>query len=387
MKFRDHLISRGWKPYESDPCIFSRHTPQYGHEFVGIYVDDCIHLCSSAATHKDFLKTCNEDFPTTSQGPLHWILGIHITRNKSSRTLCLHQTQAIISYLDEHGLTELRPRDHPMPAGWKYGDEPVYTDPDLITQYRSQVGSLNFFSQATRPDISFAVSILCRHLSTPNAACFRALKHLNSYLAHTPHLGLVYTSSNTKELSISHITTDKTPTTSDPIKLKAYCDANWGGESVDNAKSTSGNLIYFGDNLISWSSKLQSTIALSSAEAEHNSAFNAARTIVYFRQFLQELGMKQNSSTVIHEDNQACIAQSKNPVNHQRNRHVLLRYHYLRDIVDQGHATLQYIKTKDQLADVMTKALPSPTFNHFLPSLVNKSPLISSSTTSSPASN
>ena len=97
--------------------------------------------------------------------------------------------------------------------------------------------------------------------------------------------------------------------------------------------------------------------------------------------------MKQNSSTVIHEDNQACIAQSKNPVNHQRNRHVLLRYHYLRDIVDQGHATLQYIKTKDQLADVMTKALPSPTFNHFLPSLVNKSPLISSSTTSSPASN
>ena len=91
---------------------------------------------------------------------------------------------------------------------------------------------------------------------------------------------------------MEHITTDIAPDKESSVKLNAFCDANWGGETNVSAKSTSGNLIYFGSDLISWSSKLQSTIALSTAEAEHISAFTTAQTVIYFRQFLE----RKNSS-------------------------------------------------------------------------------------------
>ena len=205
-----------------------------------------------------------------------------------------------------------------MAPNWKYDSEPATLDEKLHSMYRSQIGSLNYFAQCTRPDIALAVGMLCRHLHNPNAACFKALKHLNCYLAHTPHLGLVYYScdkqtlraeiyepnTNTKVLKNNNTNTDT------PQTLDAFCDANWGGETVDGAKSTTGTLIYFGGSLISWTSKLQSTVALSTAESEHTAAFDTSRTVLYFRQFLEELGLKQDAPTTIFEDNTACIALS-----------------------------------------------------------------------------
>jgi hypothetical protein len=153
--------------------------------------------------------------------------------------------------------------------------------------------------------------MLCRHLHDPNESCFRALRHLNAYLNHTPHLGLIYHSSNTSSLRLEHYTTDEVPEkqTPSPVSLKAFSDASWGGEAIDKAKSTTGSLIYFGGALIFWTSNLQPVIAQSSAESETVAAFDTARTVIYFRQFLAELGLRQTSSTPIMEDNMAAIAQ------------------------------------------------------------------------------
>ena len=380
-KFREHLLAQGWKPYESDTCIFSRHTKANGHEFIGIYVDDIIHVCSNKAVHQKLHKYCNTAFPTTTQGPLHWVLGIHVTRDRASRTLCLHQTQATVAYLQEWDLLDLPPRNTPLSPTWKYGDLPPIVDPAQIKRYRSQVGSLNYFSQNTRPDIAYATGVLCRHLHNPNENSFIALKHLNSYLAHTPHLGLTYHSNSSDTLRLEEYTTASPPVT--PPTLTAYSDASWGGEPEDDAKSTTGTLIYFGGALIDWTSNLQKVIAQSSSEAEHVAAFDTARTVVYYRQFLEELGLRQTSASIIHEDNTSCIAQSKNPVNTRRVRHMLLKYHYLRDIVGSGQASLQYIKSQDQIADILTKSLAHRDFARLLPHLVRPSPF-TSSTPSSP---
>jgi hypothetical protein len=208
------------------------------------------------------------------------------------------------------------------------------------------------FTQCTRPDITFAVNRLCRHLQAPNTNCFKALDHLIRYLAGNAHLGLVYSGS------------------SNSLKLEAYADASYGSEHALGSRSHSGYIVYLGGAPVDWSSNLQSTVALSSAESEMISAFSASRTIVYFRHLLEEFGHAQSGATVIWEDNEACIAQSKNPVNHKRCKHVLLKYHYLRDLTEASIVKLQYVCTKDQIADLLTKPLPPALFARLVPFLV-----------------
>ena len=161
-------------------------------------------------------------------------------------------------------MRDVKPLPTPMEPQWNYGDEPPVTDLKLHTEFRSKVGSLSYLSQCTRPDIAFAVNKLCRHLHNPNKHCFRALNHLIHYIAGTPTLGIRY-----------HFG-EKTA-----LRLEAYADSSYGGEDDDQAKSHHGYLIYFAGGLIDWSSNLQSTIALSSAEAEHIAAFHASRSVFY----------------------------------------------------------------------------------------------------------
>jgi hypothetical protein len=225
----------------------------------------------------------------------------------------------------------------------------------------------------TRPDIAFAVNKLSRHLNNPNAACFKALNHLIHYLAGTPDLGLTYAFGDSVDLRLATHTIpdeDSPDISQDDFTLQAYSDASYGGESCDKAKSQTGYLIFLGGGLIDWKSSLQKVIALSSAESESNSAFDTARSIVHFRQLLEELGHFQDGATTIWQDNQACIAQSKNPINPAANRHVLIRYHYLRHLTESQIVRLSYINTLDQLADILTKPTDLATFMRLRPYLV-----------------
>jgi hypothetical protein len=345
-KFRKFLFSKGWRQLESDPCIYTRRTSKRGYEIIGLYVDDIIHACNNSQIHKDFLKACNTQFPTTSQGELTWILQMHITRDKSTKTLGLDQTQSILDYIDTLDLPHgYKSYSTPMDDQWNYGDDPVISDKRLHTDYRSQCGSLMYLSMCTRPDITFATHRLCQHLHNPNKQCFKALNRLNCYLASQPHLGLQYI-----------FPSDGT------LRLEAYADSSYGNTIEYKARSQSGSVIYFGGGPIDWTSSLQSVVALSTAEAEFIAAFHTSRTIHHFRQFLDELMFRQTDTTVIWEDNQACIAMSKNPVHSKRNKHMLIKYYYIRDLVEQGVVRLEYIETGDQVADILTKATTAKVF-------------------------
>jgi len=329
-----------------------RHTPRSGLEYVGIYVDDIIHLANKPAAHSNFHTYCNKFFPTTSQGELTWILGMEVKRDKSTRTLSLDQTQAILTFLEQHGMRDVQHVQTPMDSQWKYGDDPVIADPKIHTDYRSKVCTMAYFAQCTRPDIAFAINKLSQHLHNPNKQCIRAMNHLIHYLAGTPHLGLTY-----------HFG-EKTA-----LRLETYADASYGGEDVALARSQHGYLIYFAGGLIDWNSTVQSTTAQSSAEAEYIAAFHCSRSVVYYRQLLEELGHLQGEPTILWEDNEACIAQSKNPVNHKRCKHILLKYHYLRHLTNSNIVRLEYVVTTSQVADILTKPLSPKDFirlNQFL---------------------
>jgi hypothetical protein len=280
---------------------------------------------------------------------------MEVKRDRAARTLTLNQTQATLTFLESCNMRDAKPLPTPMEVNWQYGDEPPVSDPQLHSEFRSKVGSISYLSQCTRPDITFAVSKLCRHLHNPNPSCFRALQHLIQFLAGTPRHGITYSANPATSL----------------LELEAFADSSYGGEDNDQAKSHHGYLIYFAGGIIDWSSNLQSTIALSSAEAEFIAAFHCSRSVIYYRQLLAEFDIPQTKPTILWEDNEACISQSKNPVNHKRCKHILIKYHYLRQLASDNHVLLQYIDTKRQIADALTKPLPKIDFSRLAPFLVS----------------
>ena len=200
--------------------------------------------------------------------------------------------------------------------------------------YRQMVGSLMYAMIGTRPDLATAIGIVCRYLQNPKKIHCELVRHIYRYVRSNLEFKLQYSPSER------------------PLQLVGYADASYAN-GVD-FKSTSGYAYMLGNCLVSWYSGKQSVVAQSSAEAEYYAAVKAANEAIWFQDLLNELGFPQ-SATTIYEDNQACIALSKNPQDHKRTKHIQVKYHVLRNYVKNGQVLLKYCSTKDQLADQFTK--------------------------------
>lgn len=220
--------------------------------------------------------------------------------------------------------------------------------PDKL--YMSIVGSLLYVSVITRPDITYAVQALGRHMQSCGNEHMIAAKRVLRYLQGTKDLGLVYEAGETgSDNGIGQ-----------PCVV-GFSDADWGGD-LDTRRSTTGYLFMIEETrgVVSWGSKLQPTVALSSAEAEYMAACAAVQEAVHLRLLMSDLGFEQREPTVIYEDNQGCIALSDNPVYHRRTKHIDIRYHFIRERVASKEIELKYVPTKYQLADLLTKGLAKP---------------------------
>lgn len=143
--------------------------------------------------------------------------------------------------------------------------------------------------------------------------------------------------------------------------LRGFADADWAGDVITR-KSTSGYVFQIGNSTISWKSKRQSIVALSSTEAEYVSLCSATQEAVWLRVLLDGMGFKQANATTIFEDNQGAIALAKNPAHHSRTKHIDIKYHYIRDAVSTKEIKLKYCPTQEMIADLLTKGLPRPQF-------------------------
>ncbi|CAM8884643.1 unnamed protein product [Rhodiola kirilowii] len=139
------------------------------------------------------------------------------------------------------------------------------------------------------------------------------------------------------------------------LRLEAYTDADYAGCKIDR-KSTSGMTQYLGPCLISWASKKQSSIALSTAEVEYIAAAACCAQLLWIRQQLSDYGVITNCAKILC-DNTSAINISKNPVQFSRTKHIEIRYHFLRDSVEKGTIEMEYCRTEEQIADIFTKAL------------------------------
>jgi len=199
----------------------------------------------------------------------------------------------------------------------------------------------------TRPDIAYAVSVVSRFAAKPTQTHKATVTRIFRYLRKT----------------IDYILVFKGPLAA----LSGYSDSDWAGD-YDTRKSTSGYVFNVGSAVISWSSKLQSTVALSSCEAEYIGQTNATKEAIWLRRLLNEIQPEaayKAQATIIYCDNQGAIALAKNPQFHARTKHIDIQHHFVRDKVTEGAVELQYIGTESQVADGLTKALDKIKFERF----------------------
>ena len=194
----------------------------------------------------------------------------------------------------------------------------------------------------TRPDIAYAVGMVSRYCKEPNATHLTAVKRIFRYLRGTSDLCLKYEKGN------------------DEVVV-GYSDADWAGD-LNDRPSTTGNVFMQSGAAISWLSKKQATVALSTSEAEYIALSLAAQEITWLRKLLSEFGVKFDGPTTLMEDNQGAIAIANNPVNHARTKHIDIRYHYIRQCILEGIVKVHYCSTENMYADMFTKPLPKGKF-------------------------
>ena len=313
---------------------------------IGLYVDDNVIVGHRKLIHWG-KKQLSSRFPMKDLGPVHSILGIQVNYDRFAGVCTLQQTGFILEILSCYGMNECNSCATPMEEGLQL-PKLARTHPDhQKLPYREAVGKLLWVALGTRPDIAFAVNYLSRFVAAYSDLHWKALMRVLRYLRGTASYGIQYS---------RHVT--------NPLALRAYGDADWGGDKIDR-RSITGYLFMLAGGPISWRTRKQNTVALSSTEAEYLSATDSSKQAVYHRNFLQEIGIEQTGPTVIHADNQGAIALSENPCKHERTKHFDIRHHFIREKVQAGEVLLRYCPTNEMVADLLTKALPRIKFEKF----------------------
>lgn len=208
--------------------------------------------------------------------------------------------------------------------------------------YRSIVGGLQYLT-ITRPDLSFAINRVWQYIQAPTDAHWAAVKRILRFVKGTADQGLKFQTS----------TTDT---------LHAFSDADWAG-CPDDRRSTSGFVILLGSNLVSWSSRKQQTVSRSSTEAEYKAIANLTAEVIWIPSLLKELRIFQSSAPVLWCDNLGATYLTANPMFHARTKHIEVDFHFVREQVARKAMEVLFISSKDQLADIFTKALSKAPFN------------------------
>ena len=258
--------------------------------------------------------------PAADMVLLHHFLGVKVVQDQAKRSVWIGQPTYINALLERFGMENSKPVKTPVSCGSRLVKARDSDKPVDQTFYQSAVGCLLYLSTRTRPDLAFAVSNVAKYCSNPTEEHWTAVKRILRYVKGTKDLGLLYGNNESRECI-------------------GYSDADWGGDS-DDRRSTSGFLFEIGGTAVTWRSKKQSCVALSTAEAEYMALTGAAQEAVWLRELATELGAEPTKPTVIHEDNQSTIHMARNPQFHGRTKHIGIKYHYIREQVNNQRVEL-----------------------------------------------
>jgi hypothetical protein len=262
-----------------------------------------------------------------------------IVRDRAKRQLKLHQATMAASILSQFGMDDAKLNSTPMQPSVKLqiGRDSDSSQPlPANYPYAELVGSLLYLSCCTRPDISYAVGSLARYMAKPSIEHWQAAKALLRYLRGTQSLGL----------NFGRVASGC---------LQVFADADYAG-CLDTRRSTTGYVFLISGTAVSWSSKLQHTVAVSTAEAEFMAAAAAVREALWFKLLADDLGWTLGCLTIL-GDNQAALHLLKNPAISHRAKHIDVLHLFARERVVRGEVQFKYCPTEYNVADILTKSL------------------------------
>ena len=347
---KDFFTGIGYLVSIADEAVFYK-IEEDKFTFVAAATDDFTIIADSPKTANYLIhEQIGKRFEFSDLGPINWLLGVSITRDLGKRTIALGQQAYIEQILYRFNLEEARKASTPMEAGVNLSPDSAHVSTALLspvekTKYREMIGCLMYAAVMTRPDISFAVSTLSQYLDAPHTTHVQAAIRVFRYLSGTKDLKLVLGGSTTN--------------------IVGYSDADWASQT--HRHSISGFAFFIGDGVVSWSSKKQPIITLSSTEAEYVALTHSSKDIIWIHKLLTEFSsiFPFNIPTTLYCDNQGAVRLSKDSTFHGRTKHIDVHFHFIRQTVSQGHISLIYCPTDDMIADTFTKPLARFKFEKF----------------------
>ncbi|KAK1431416.1 hypothetical protein QVD17_07875 [Tagetes erecta] len=307
-----------------------------------IYVDDMILTGDDKQEMIQLKKNLFAEFEMKDLGRLKYFLKVEVLRSIQGIFIC--QRKYVLDLLAETGMIDCKPAETPMMANQKLHME-IETELADKERYQRLVGKLIYLSH-TRPDIAYAVGVVSQFMHQPQATHMEAVIRRIRYLKGTTGHGVLFKSNG-------------------HLEIQAYTDADWAG-NIGDRRSTSGYFTLVGGNLVTWRSKKQKVFALSSAEAEFRGIARGLAEVLWIRKLLTEIGFSQRTASRIMCDNKAAIQISENPVQHDRTKHVEVDRHFIKEKLESGIIELPFVRSEDQLADILTKSVNGRIFNHCL---------------------
>jgi hypothetical protein len=307
---------------------------------VSLYVDDLIYTGNDDLMMKQFKDSMKEKISMTDLGKMKYFLGVEVSQTHQG--IFIHQSKYASEILSRFGMEDCNKVCSPIVPGCKLVKDETGRSTDS-TSYKQMIGCLMYLL-ATRPDMAFSVCLAARYMERPTELHVAAVKRILRYLKGTMSHGILYKHCSREEL-----------------RLVGWTDSDYAGD-YDDRKSTSGYAFTMGTGAISWCSKKQPIVTLSTTEAEFVATASCACQGMWLRNILKQLSQEQAGATIVYCDNSSSIKLSKNPVMHGRSKHIDVRYHFLRELNKDGVIELRHCKSEEQLADIMTKALKLETF-------------------------
>nr|KYP46744.1 Retrovirus-related Pol polyprotein from transposon TNT 1-94 [Cajanus cajan] len=309
-----------------------------------LYVDDLLITGSNIKMIEEFKRRMKVQFEMTDLGRLSYFIGMEFTYSKKG--ILLHQSKYAKDVLKKFRMSECNAATTPIEANLKL-DKDADGKSVNATLYRQMVGCLRYLC-CSRPDICFSVGLLSRFMENPKVSHFAAGRRVLSYIKGTVDYGILLPNATHQYGG----------------ELVGYSDSDWAGDK-DECRSTTGYIFLLGKSPISWCSKLQPVVALSSCEAEYISAAYTACQALWLESLVNQILSRPERTITLKIDNKSAISLAKNPIHHGRSKHIETRFHFIREKVREKKLQLEHCGTKEQLADIMTKPLNTRKFIEF----------------------
>ena len=329
-----YLVSQGFQRLDTDNGLYIR---KNGEKMIilAVYVDDLLIFGNDKPEIKLFKERIAKEFKVKDLGPVKFIVGMEVQRDRKARTIKVVQCQYAKDLLERFHMDRATPSDTPEESskiltkdGFKDHpkSKPLTTEP-----YLELVGALIYLMVCTRPDLAHSVGVLSRYMSDPKRDHWNAAKRVLRYIKNTTDVGIVFGGQQ-------------------KLRLEGYSDSSFAND-IDDRKSTAGYGFMLNNGIISWSSKKQPTVAQSTTEAEYMGLSTASAEAVWLNNLLVELGFRTpNEPVKLYGDNQGSLMLSTNPKYHNRTKHIDIIYHHIRELIERKKIDLEYMPTKMMLA-------------------------------------